>query len=84
MFQRILLPLDGSGMAENILPAAEQFARRFDSTVVLFHGVERGPPPEVHGDRHLTGTVDAEAYLEGLASRLRANGVEVESHVHPS
>lgn len=35
MFNRILVPLDGSKLAERALPHAEQFARIFGSNIVL-------------------------------------------------
>lgn len=35
MFDRILVPLDGSKLAERAIPHAEQFARIFGSTIVL-------------------------------------------------
>jgi nucleotide-binding universal stress UspA family protein len=39
MYQRILLPLDGSELAERILPHTIELARRFQATVVLLHAV---------------------------------------------
>jgi nucleotide-binding universal stress UspA family protein len=35
MFNRILVPLDGSPLAEAILPPATELARKFDATLVL-------------------------------------------------
>ncbi len=37
MFERILLPLDGSVLAEKALPYGEEFGRRLSSEVILFH-----------------------------------------------
>jgi nucleotide-binding universal stress UspA family protein len=39
MYQRILLPLDGSELAERILPHTIELARRFGATVVLLHAM---------------------------------------------
>jgi len=36
MFRRILIPLDGSPIAEQALPLAKMFVVRFQSSVVLF------------------------------------------------
>ena len=38
-FQRILVPLDGSDLAEAALPTASELAKRFDGRVVLARGV---------------------------------------------
>ena len=54
MFKRLLVPLDGSRLAESILPPALYFAGQFGATIVLFHVIEAGAPAEVHGERHLT------------------------------
>jgi nucleotide-binding universal stress UspA family protein len=35
MYARILVPLDGTPLAETVLPHATEIARRFDSTLVL-------------------------------------------------
>jgi nucleotide-binding universal stress UspA family protein len=40
MFQRILVPLDGSSLAEQVLPLTKIFAVRFQSEVVLLRVVE--------------------------------------------
>ena len=42
MFQKILVPLDGSQTAEKALPFAEHLARRFRSEVTLFTALEEG------------------------------------------
>jgi nucleotide-binding universal stress UspA family protein len=39
MYRRILLPLDGTELAERILPHTIEIAQRFDATVVLLHAV---------------------------------------------
>ncbi len=42
MFQKILVPLDGSQTAEKALPFAEHLARKFGSDVTLFTALEEG------------------------------------------
>ena len=37
MFKKILVPLDGSKLAENALGCSEMMAKRFDAEVILFH-----------------------------------------------
>ena len=81
-FRRLLTPLDGSRLAESVLPAVGRFAKAFDSTVVLLHVLERGAPAAVHGDRHLRTVPEATAYLEEVAAGLREQGIAVEYHAH--
>jgi nucleotide-binding universal stress UspA family protein len=81
-FTRILVPLDGSALAEAILPAARSLAERLGARLLLLHVPEHEPPAAVHGEPHLGGVPEAHAYLERQAEALRGDGVEVESHVH--
>lgn len=82
MFERILVPLDGSRLAESVLPVVERLAPLFGSQVVLLHVLERGAPSTVHGERHFTNVEDAGRYLEGLAATLRGRGLSVAHHAH--
>jgi nucleotide-binding universal stress UspA family protein len=82
MFRHLLVPLDGSSMAEGALPAAAQLARKNGARLTLVHVVERNAPSEVHSDRHLVGAPEAGAYLQELARRPLLAGLRVETHVH--
>jgi len=82
MFEHLLVPLDGSSLAEAALPAAAHLARALDARVTLVHVIERNPPQEIHGDRHLADPDQADAYLEEVAAQAFPPGVEVECHVH--
>ena len=42
MFKHLLVPLDGSHMAEASLPAAVSLAKTMGARVTLFHVIERG------------------------------------------
>lgn len=83
-FSHLLVPLDGSRLAEAVLPAAEEFARRFGARLTLLHVLERGAPATVHGEPHLADAAEATAYLDGVARRLAAAGLHVDAHVHPN
>ena len=39
MYERVLVPLDGSELAETVLPYVEELARKLGSEVVLLHVV---------------------------------------------
>jgi len=79
---RFLVPLDGSRLAESVLPVVQQVASRFHAQVTLLHIVEKHPPTVIHGEPHLTSVVQAQAYLEEIATRLRSSAIPVEIHVH--
>ncbi|HUX86608.1 MAG TPA: universal stress protein [Chloroflexota bacterium] len=79
---RLLVPLDGSQLAEAILPIADRLAEAGGATISLLHVIEKAAPTEVHGERHLTSRPEAEAYLSEIARRLREAGRRVEYHVH--
>jgi nucleotide-binding universal stress UspA family protein len=79
---RFLVPLDGSRLAETVLPVVQQAASRFHAQVTLLHIVEQHPPAVIHGEPHLTGVAQAQAYLEEIAIRLRSSAIPVEIHVH--
>ena len=84
MFKHLLVPLDGSRLAEAALPAAAYLAQVLGANVTLIHIIEHNAPKEVHNERHLTNPLEAEAYLEEIASRAFPPTVKVERHVHSS
>ena len=84
MFKHILVPLDGSTLAEAALPAAISLAQTFKAPVTLMHIIEQDAPEEVHRDRHLTEAGQAQAYLKQIARRVFPPGIKVNLHVHTS
>ena len=80
--RRILVPLDGSELAEAALPPAQSVAERLDASIVLLHVLEREAPSEVHGEPHLGSADAAASYLAHLAEQIRTAGVAVEVDVH--
>ncbi len=81
-FKRILLPLDGSTMAEAVIPFAMGLAARTSASITLLHVLERNAPSTVHGQTHLKQETEALAYLDGVAARCTQQDVSVETHVH--
>ena len=86
--QRILVPLDGSYVAEQVLPPAISIAQALDAEMVLLR------VPIAHVSGSLTGEWFAplegsfatanqivEEYLEGVATRLRPQGINVRTAV---
>jgi nucleotide-binding universal stress UspA family protein len=81
--RRMLVPLDGSRLAEAVLPAAFALAARCGAAVTLLHVIEHDAPETVHGQPHLDDAEEAAAYLRAVAARAGA-AVPVELHVHPN
>jgi nucleotide-binding universal stress UspA family protein len=77
MFSRILVPLDGSILAERALPHAVQFARIFGASIVLLRVLEvtshtENPDPINPLNWQIRKT-EADMYLRGIAARVRQN-----------
>jgi len=88
--QRILLPLDGSAIAEAALPQAQALARANDAQIILLHVIQRldersrsllfrnEEAAQAFFAEWRGGT---ERYLELIIARLAKVGVHAESHV---
>jgi nucleotide-binding universal stress UspA family protein len=83
VFRHILVPLDGSNLAESALAAAMVLAGALKSTVTLLHIVEKDAPEQIHGQPHLQSPEQAREYLERIRTSLASAGVELHIHVHP-
>lgn len=81
MFQHFLIPLDGSRLAEAILPVTRYLALHLKARVTLLHVVEPAPPATIHGEAHLLNADHAKEYLERLARELNAAGIAATWHV---
>lgn len=71
MIRRILVPLDGSQLAESSLPHAVSIAKSFHAEILLFRVIETvsdGQP--VDSVEWRLNQAEAAAYLESLAKRL--------------
>lgn len=82
MFERILLPLDGSTLAECVLPHAVALSRATNAQLVLLHVVEpvpeQGPMATDPLHWHLL-KAETRAYLDEISKRLRRVGLAVEA-----
>ncbi|MBI4637741.1 MAG: universal stress protein [Candidatus Rokubacteria bacterium] len=87
MYKRVLIPLDGSPLAEAILPFIVDIAGPLDLDVVLLRVVHPIPPEVIEGSRHVVledveaRLRDARAYLAPVASELTTKGVRVRAEV---
>ncbi|MGH7306015.1 MAG: universal stress protein [Candidatus Rokuibacteriota bacterium] len=81
MYKRALVPLDGSMVAEAIVPFVLEIAGPLDMEVVVVRVVAPAPPLVVEGSVHVVvedldrQRMDAEEYLAAIAASLRAKGV---------
>ncbi len=64
MFERILLPLDGTEQSEMVLPYGEELASKLGSEIILYH---------VHGREQQHQEHMHHVYLNGLAETVRNN-----------
>ncbi|MHB8578359.1 MAG: universal stress protein [Ignavibacteriaceae bacterium] len=80
--KHLLVPLDGSTLAESVLPAVAFLAKKLSASVTLIHIIEKDAPEKVHGQRHLKLSKQAEGYLESIAGLEIFKGTKIEIHVH--
>lgn len=88
MYKKILVPLDGSELAETILPNVEELARLFNSTVILLQVLELPhlvglPKGDIYDalpqmtpaevNQYLNET---RSYLDGVVDTLQAKGMD--------
>lgn len=91
MFEKILICLDGSKLAEQILPYATEQALRFDSKVALLHvmsipdrmamaSVAGATPqtPDMIEEEARRQKAEMKYYLEGVARALAEKGLDVQ------
>jgi len=94
LINKVLVPLDGSPIAEQVLPHAEAVARMLGSELFLFHVFEpmrkyaggtvyRALPDEVVGDENARRKQVGLSYLEEVSKKLKAREISVSMEVAP-
>jgi nucleotide-binding universal stress UspA family protein len=80
---KILVPLDGSDLAEAAIPAAVESAASRSSTLLLVRAAEarKTLPGADPIDAQIAAVREAEAYLDPVKARLEQQGLRVETHV---
>lgn len=76
MFQRILLPVDGTPGSETAIPYAMDLAKALDAEVLVCHAVTAPAGGSASHARKL-----AAQYVADIASRFRVEGVPVRTRV---
>jgi len=97
MYNRILVPLDGSEIAEQVWPHVEALAEKFGSGVTLLRAIMPPVSPVVVAPMEASVTrstaelyieameaerQEASEYLSTLAERLRKRGLQVTQELH--
>jgi nucleotide-binding universal stress UspA family protein len=82
MFKHILVPLDGSRLAEAVFPHLIPLARSLHAEITLIHIIEKDAPAEIHGERHLTKIEEAVEYLRITAKSYIPSEIMINTHVH--
>lgn len=87
MYKRALVALDGSPVAETIIPFILDIAGPLDLDVILLRVLPPVTPVVIEGSRHVdlgdpaARRTDAEEYLAPVAVELRSKGVRVTTEV---
>jgi nucleotide-binding universal stress UspA family protein len=87
VYKRAIVPLDGSMVAEGIIPFILEIAGPLDMEVVLLRVVVPIPPSVIEGARYVEvedpekRRLEAEEYLAPIAVELRAKAVRVRTMV---
>lgn len=87
MYRLAVVPLDGSPVAEAIIPFVLEIAGPLDLEIALVRVLQPVPPQVIEGSRHMVvedveaRRLDAQEYLAPLAAELRAKGIRAQTHV---
>jgi len=82
MFKRILVPLDGSSLAEAILPQVQELAKALGAELFLVRAAAAHVFPGADPTEEEVDVVQkAEAYLAEVAGRLRDAGIPIHTAV---
>ena len=91
MYEKIMVPLDGSEFAECVLPHVEEFIKGYPAANVVFmfvvqpvavsFGGDYVVSPEILKERELADKSAAKDYLNQIIHRFKHVGVELHSEV---
>lgn len=87
MYKRILVPLDGSEVAEAVLPQVQMLAECGGSQIVLLSVVVHPnydyfiPEPALANAARENQITESKAYLERMAAKLGENGLAVRTEL---
>jgi nucleotide-binding universal stress UspA family protein len=82
MMKKILVPLDGTVLAEAALSPAVFLANALGAQVTLLHVLEKKVTSRVHEQRHLSGEQEANGYLLNIRRTFFGDTPAAAVHVH--
>jgi nucleotide-binding universal stress UspA family protein len=82
MINHLLIPLDGSNLAEIALPYARTLYKALHPRLTLIHMIEQDTSGSIHGERHLASEEEAYLYLGRIASEWFPADTVITCHVH--
>jgi nucleotide-binding universal stress UspA family protein len=82
MNNHLLIPLDGSNLAEIVLPYARTLYNALHPRLTLIHMIEQDTSGSIHGERHLASEDEACRYLDRIASEWFPADADITCHVH--
>jgi nucleotide-binding universal stress UspA family protein len=86
LLEHVLVPLDGSALAERVLGPALELVRSWEGRCTLLRVIEASPAPTAGRPNRPRSPEEeqekaAQEYLEKIAARLREEGVSVQTRV---
>ncbi len=82
MYKKILVPLDGSKLAEAVLPHVREMAKILDAELILLRVALAHPLPGIDPiEAEVRVVEEATAYLEEMEGRLKGEGLHVSTAV---
>ncbi len=87
MYKRVVVPLDGSSLAEAVIPFIVEIAGPLDMEVILLRVLQPVPPEVMEGTRHViiedveARIAEAQHYLAPIEAQLRDRGIRVHCDV---
>jgi nucleotide-binding universal stress UspA family protein len=91
MYKKIMVPLDGSELAECVLPHVDAFMKGFNLSDVILVRVVEPEMPSYHGETRIDSEIMAEReakrkssakdYLNRVATRIKHEGMTVQAEV---
>jgi len=76
MYEKILVPLDGSNLAEAALPYAEELARKVGSQIYLISVLPSGSESDEDQSQHLR-----QFYIDGMTKTIKQKGIKIKSEI---
>jgi nucleotide-binding universal stress UspA family protein len=74
-FRRIMVPLDGSPLAETVLAPAVEIARKYGATMLLLRAAEAHTMGADPTEAQVAVVRDTEMYLQTLKTQLETTGI---------